>query len=624
MPTLESVANNYALRVTDQATVYTTGAGDTTHANYQSVLGVPTFYTPAGVAESLASTALATFKDSIFRITGSADVTKIAAFEVDGFTTLTTRTFTLPNYDATLATLAGSEVLTNKTLTTPTIADLTNATHSHQNAAGGGQLTDAALSSQVTVPKGGTGLTTLTAHAALIGNGASAITFLVPSTARNVMISDGTDWASRALVDADIPDALTISGGTINNTIIGGVTPAAATFTNVVTTGYLELPEQAAPGTPTNAARIFVDTSNRLSWKGENGFVRTFDGTANTADRTYVLPNIGGTVLVDTAQIITTLTTEQMRLRYDASNYASFTVSSGGDLTIAPSGNDTTLTSTLTVNAGTTAAAGTISSGVSAGAVLFNLRNSAAVNAANTAEIDFTLESSTTTQIAASLTVLFSDTTNATRTSTITLNGSDSGTFAAVMTFVGRKATLSGSATVASAAGATWDGISFGAATATITGSTNITTATGVNYINIARPTLSAGTALTITNAATLYIANSPLAGGVGPSTITNPYSIWVDNGVTRLDGSVDTRGGITLADATNIGVGTGTGTKIGTSTTQKFGFWNATPIVQPTTAIAASTFVANTSGIANDTATFDGYTAGQVVKALRNMGILA
>lgn len=59
-------------------------------------------------------------------------------------------------------------------------------------------------------------------------------------------------------------------------------------------------------------------------------------------------------------------------------------------------------------------------------------------------------------------------------------------------------------------------------------------------------------------------------------------------------------------------------------ATLNKIGFWNATPIVQPTTAIAAATFVANTSLIANDTATFDGYTIGQVVKALRNAGLLA
>lgn len=76
--------------------------------------------------------------------------------------------------------------------------------------------------------------------------------------------------------------------------------------------------------------------------------------------------------------------------------------------------------------------------------------------------------------------------------------------------------------------------------------------------------------------------------------------------------------------NAGNIITDTVTGTKIGTATTQKLGFWNATPIVQPTTSVAAATFVANTSGIVNDTATFDGYTIGQIVKALRNIGVLA
>ena len=46
--------------------------------------------------------------------------------------------------------------------------------------------------------------------------------------------------------------------------------------------------------------------------------------------------------------------------------------------------------------------------------------------------------------------------------------------------------------------------------------------------------------------------------------------------------------------------------------------------LYQETTAVTASTFVSNTSGILNDSATFDGYTIGQVVKALRNLGILA
>lgn len=80
----------------------------------------------------------------------------------------------------------------------------------------------------------------------------------------------------------------------------------------------------------------------------------------------------------------------------------------------------------------------------------------------------------------------------------------------------------------------------------------------------------------------------------------------------------------MTFREGLNQVFGTTTGTKLGTSTSQKIGFWNKTPIVQPTTAIAASTFVSNTSLIVNDTATFDGYTIGQVVKALRNIGILA
>jgi len=79
-----------------------------------------------------------------------------------------------------------------------------------------------------------------------------------------------------------------------------------------------------------------------------------------------------------------------------------------------------------------------------------------------------------------------------------------------------------------------------------------------------------------------------------------------------------------TFTDALNMAFNTTTGSKIGTATTQKIGFWNASPIVQPTTSVAAATFTANTSGISNDTATFDGYTIGQVVKALRNEGLLA
>lgn len=53
-------------------------------------------------------------------------------------------------------------------------------------------------------------------------------------------------------------------------------------------------------------------------------------------------------------------TTEQLRLSYDASNYSSFTTSSGGDLTIAPSGGDTSITGTLGISGDLTASGAVI------------------------------------------------------------------------------------------------------------------------------------------------------------------------------------------------------------------------------------------------------------------------
>lgn len=50
----------------------------------------------------------------------------------------------------------------------------------------------------------------------------------------------------------------------------------------------------------------------------------------------------------------------------------------------------------------------------------------------------------------------------------------------------------------------------------------------------------------------------------------------------------------------------------------------NVIKIYQETTGVAASAFTANTGTAVNDASTFDGYTLKQVVKALRNLGILA
>lgn len=53
--------------------------------------------------------------DTTAVVKGSVDATKLLRFEVDGFTTGVTRVLTAPNFDGTIATLAGAEAFTNKT-----------------------------------------------------------------------------------------------------------------------------------------------------------------------------------------------------------------------------------------------------------------------------------------------------------------------------------------------------------------------------------------------------------------------------------------------------------------------------------------------------------------------------
>ena len=88
--------------------------------------------------------------------------------------------------------------------------------------------------------------------------------------------------------------------------------------------------------------------------------------------------------------------------------------------------------------------------------------------------------------------------------------------------------------------------------------------------------------------------------------------------------GAVKVNSNLEIADTKNIALATGTGTKIGTATAQKLGFWDKTPVVQPTTGISGATFVANSGGSIHPSSTFDGYTIAQVVAALRQIGILA
>jgi hypothetical protein len=106
---------------------------------------------------------------------------------------------------------------------------------------------------------------------------------------------------------------------------------------------------------------------------------------------------------------------------------------------------------------------------------------------------------------------------------------------------------VDGSHTIASAAGATWNEVLIDA-DVSVSGSTNITTATGFNMVALNSPTITdAGTMGTISQASTLYVGGAPSASGL---TITNAYALWVDGGITRLDGALQVPTGVGIGGA--------------------------------------------------------------------------
>lgn len=158
---------------------------------------------------------------SKFTVDSSGNVTLMGTLAGHTIPSVTADTYTLNNATQTLAA---------KTLTTPTIASFTNATHNHTNAAGGGQLTDAALSSAVTVAKGGTGATTLTGL--LLGNGTSAVTAITTSAGVAGALSDET--GSGALMFGTSPTATNV---TLNQAANGDTIITSTRATDTSPTG---------------------------------------------------------------------------------------------------------------------------------------------------------------------------------------------------------------------------------------------------------------------------------------------------------------------------------------------------------------------------------------------------
>jgi hypothetical protein len=139
-------------------------------------------------ATTLQSTALnntnsITVLDTNFTLQDNTDPTKQAVFQLSGITTGQTRTYTLPNGSSTLVSISQSQTLTNKTI------------DGNLNTLSNISLTTA-VTGTLPVSNGGTGIGALTNNNVILGNGSSAVKFVAPGTAGNVLVSDGTTWTS--------------------------------------------------------------------------------------------------------------------------------------------------------------------------------------------------------------------------------------------------------------------------------------------------------------------------------------------------------------------------------------------------------------------------------------------
>lgn len=129
--------------VNDYLLIYTASATATQGINRNTLLGLSS--APLGTTDAqnptnktFNNTNSYTTKDGSYTLQNTADTTKQGKFSLSGNTTGTTRTYTLPDYTATLATLGGTETLLAKTLTSPTINSptITNATISSDAVTG--------------------------------------------------------------------------------------------------------------------------------------------------------------------------------------------------------------------------------------------------------------------------------------------------------------------------------------------------------------------------------------------------------------------------------------------------------------------------------------------------------
>lgn len=254
---------------------------------YNAISGggnVSTIVPSLTVTANLFSTGNTQVKSTGFTIADSS-LTRIASFDVSGFTANTSRSFALPNADTTLLGHDTTQTITNKTMsgasntfTNIPLGSAVSGVLAIPNGGTGGLLT---------LPYGGTGLAINTAPTngqILIGNGSgfalSTITagagIAITNLAGNIVIENtggggGGGGATNSITDGTTSVLVSNTSGAVTTTIRGVQTTVA---NSEVTTNATSV--RLAPGTTSRPPILFPGGS--LTTTPQSGAME-FDGT---------------------------------------------------------------------------------------------------------------------------------------------------------------------------------------------------------------------------------------------------------------------------------------------------------------------------------------------------------
>lgn len=443
------------------------------------------------------------------------------------------------------------------TLTTPIIASFANATHNHQNAAGGGQL-DHGLAM--------TGASLLdddhTQYALLAGRG-SAQTLTGATTSGGNLIFASTSNSTKGSVSVATADKFILRATTHTARWFG------MDYTESIATSAGEFPFAQVDGTATftNVAGVNASTIFRPFWiKPTAALNKTISGIVTFA----VEPGVTGTG--GATDVIGVTASPQYQSSGNLTNLYGLRAQ-------AVHAGASTITNAYGVQTGFTMFSSSSVITNFTGYVANDLLNALAGTLVNQYGIDISsLAAATTTNIGVRIAHPALANTITTSTDSIGL-----AIPAASVTMGNTAATLTNK-----------HGISVGIATMTSTTNTR-----------------------TITNSASVYIAGAPVAGS-NVSISNGPFALWVDAGTSRFDGRMLQNQGADVASANDLTLGsdgnvfeiTGT-TQINAITTSGWQngsritlLFTANPTVKHNTAGGAGTAVMLLAGAVDFTAT--------------------